>query len=370
MRDRRTVFLVGMGSLGPWLLERLVRADGVGAVVVGDADVTRAQAAASCAQLGVELAGSDVRVDARAVDLLNVERTTRLLDEVRPDVIVQGASLLPVDRWWSIARQPDVGPRLQAAGLGSWLPLQLLLPMRLMEAVAAAGSTARVINLSYPDGVNAVLTRIGHPAPLGAGNVQLLATAVRHAAAAHHDVTPDRVEVRMTAHYAHLRWAMGAGLRPATHGVLRITVDGRDETAAIDPYELVQKGGGAIPWGTACHPLTAAALVDLVERIDGRTAGPTHMPGACGQPGGYPVQVGPDGVRLDPPEGYDVEQLVARQQDAQRGDGIDRIADDGTVTLTDDAVDHMGALFGYRHRELAPDAVAARATELLAALQR
>lgn len=370
MRDRRSVLLVGMGGLGPWLLERLVRADGVGAVTVGDVDLTRAAAAASCAQLGVELAGSDVRVNARSLDLLDVERTTRLLDELRPDVIVQGASLLPVDRWWSIARQPDVGPRLQAAGLGPWLPLQLLLPMRLMEAMAAAASPARVVNLSYPDGVNAVLARLGHPAPLGAGNVQLLATAVRHAAAAHHGVTADRVQVRMAAHYAHLRWAMGAGLRPATHGVLRIAVDGRDETAAVDPYELLRAGGGAIPWGAGCHPLTAAALVDLIERIGGGVETPTHMPGACGLPGGYPVRVGPDGVRLDPPEGHDVEQLVAGQRDAQRGDGIDRIADDGTVTLTDEAADHMGALFGHRHRELAPDAVAARAAELLEALQR
>lgn len=366
----RTVLLIGMGGLGPWLLERLVRLEGVTRVVVADADRERAASAAGCALLGVQIDGGAVRVEGRGADLLDVETTARLLDELRPDVVVQAASLLPVDRWWSIAREPGDGERLQAAGLGPWLPLQLLLPMRLMEAIDRAGCAPVVVNLSYPDAVGAVLTRCGHPAPLGAGNVNLLAVAVRHAVAVDRGVAVDRVRVWMAAHYAHLRWAMGAGRRPGHSGVLRVEIDGRDVTDDLDEFAVVAAAGRAIPWGARCHALTASGLVDVLRGTSAVVPAALHMPGATGQPGGYPVRLSRDGVAIDPPTGSDVADLLALQREAQRWDGIERIADDGTVTLTDDAAAQMQALFGHRHRELTPDAVAARADELLTALQR
>lgn len=366
----RTVLLLGVGGLGPWLLERLVRHGGVTRVVVADVDGERAASAAGCALLGVQIDGGTVRVEGRAIDLRDVEATARLLDELRPDVVVQAASLLPVDRWWSIAREPGDGERLQAAGLGPWLPLQLLLPMRLMEAIGRADCAPVVVNLSYPDAVGAVLTRLGHATPLGAGNVNLLAVAVRQAVAAERNVAVDRVRVWIAAHYAHLRWAMGAGRRPDHSGVLRVEVDGREVTAELDPFALVAAAGRSIPWGAQCHALTAAGLVDVLHGSVADAPRALHMPGATGQPGGYPVRLSRDGVAIDPPAGANVADLVALQHQAQRWDGIERIADDGTVTLTDDAAAQMQALFGHRHRELTPDAVAARADELLAVLQR
>lgn len=363
------VLVIGMGGLGPWLLERLVHSPAVGALIAADADRDRLAGAAGCAQLGLALEQLPAKLTSLPLDLTDVEATARVLDAARPDVIVQGASLLPVDRWWSIAAEPGAGPALQAAGLGPWLPLQLLLPLRLMEAVRQAGCDATVLNLSYPDAVNAVLARVGHAAPLGTGNISLLAAAVRHAAAERCELPVERVSVSLSTHYAHLRWAMGGGRRPSEHGVLRVEADGRDVTARLDPYELLEQGGKRIPWGTRSHPLTAAAVARHVELLAREEPVAAHMAGACGEPGGYPVRIGRAGVELDPPPGYDVAQLVEMQERAQRDDGIQRIADDGTVTLTDEAAEQMRRLFGWRHAELTPDAVPARARELLAALR-
>ncbi|MBB4660587.1 hypothetical protein [Conexibacter arvalis] len=362
------VLLVGIGGLGPWVLERLVRSDAVGGVVAADVDGARAAAVAGGTRLGTTLERRPVAVEATALDLMDADAVARLLQEREIDLIVQAGSLLPVQRWWSIAALPDAGPRLQRAGLGPWLALQLLLPLSLARAIERCGWQGTLLNLSYPDAVNAVIARTTAVTPAGAGNVSLLAAAVRQAVAEQEGCRPDEVEVALSTHYAHVRWAMGGGERPRRHGVLRVLRDGADLTDRLDPFELLRRGGALIPWGEASHPLTAASVVRHVELLLGERAGAEHMPGPCGLVGGYPVRVGRDGVVVDPPPGTTVDALRVVQEETQQEDGIAAIAADGTVTFTDEAAEQMRSLFGAASAELHPDDVEEQARRLLAAL--
>lgn len=364
------VLLVGIGGLGAWVLERLVRSDAVGSVIAADVDGARAAAVAGGARLGATLERRPVVVESTALDLADADAVARLLEQREIDLIVQTGSLLPVQRWWSIAALPDAGPRLQRAGLGPWLALQLLLPLSLARAIERCGWQGTLLNLSYPDAVNAVIARATAVTPAGAGNVSLLAAAVRQAVAERDGCDADAVEVALSTHYAHVRWAMGGGRQPRGHGLLRVLRDGTDVTGRFEPFELLRRGGDLIPWGEASHPLTAASVVRHVELLLGERAGSEHMPGPCGLVGGYPVRVGRDGVVVDPPPGTTVDALRVAQEETQQEDGIAAIAGDGTVVFTDEAAEQMRSLFGRAHAELHPDDVARQASSLQAALER
>src|SRR5690606_34852595 len=149
--------------------------EAVGAVVVADRDGARAAAAVGGTRLGLAIEQHPVELEPIELDVTDVEAVARLLASARPDLVVQAGSLLPVQRWWSIAAEPDVGPVLQRAGLGPGLALQLLLPLSVARAIEHAGWDGPLLNLSYPDAVNAVIARATAVTPAGSGNVSLLA---------------------------------------------------------------------------------------------------------------------------------------------------------------------------------------------------
>jgi hypothetical protein len=361
-----TVLVVGMGDLGRRVVEALSEHP-VARLVAAGRDLREASAVAGQAALVAALADGPRTVEPARIDLEDVDATAAELARLRPSVIVLAASRVT---WW---RLPE---RAAAVPYGAWLPLQLQLVRRLMEARAATGLDAPVVALPYPDAVGPVLAGAGLAPQLGAGNVLEMAAKLTALAAARAEVRREAVEVRLVAHHATERLAFsafgalaGGGGPPGPPPVLaQVLVDGSplaEDTVRADltaPYPL--------PAGRASHRLTAAATAATVAALLSDVPRRLHAPAPGGRPGGYPVRISRAGVELDLPDGLAEEDAVAVNAVAGRWDGIEAIAPDGTVTFGAWLSDALHAALGLRLQRVAPSEQEAVAEELLARLER
>jgi hypothetical protein len=99
------------------------------------------------------------------------------------------------------------------------------------------------------------------------------------------------------------------------------------------------------------NTITAASALPVLEALlPGAAPLRWSTPAPGGLPGGYPVRIADGAVALDLPAGVSEADAIAYNEHVGRGDGIERIDDDGTVHFTD-AVQHAVA-------DLAPELAA------------
>lgn len=359
-----TVLVLGLGDLGRGVVATLSERPG-GRLVAAARDLQAAQAVAGQANLVAALTGGPRCVEAARIDLDDVDGTAEQLARLRPAVIVLAASRVT---WW---RLPE-----RAAGVpyAAWLPIQVTLVRRLMEARVAAGLTAPVVALPYPDAVGPVLAGSGLAPDLGAGNVLEMAAKLVTLAAHRAGVPRDEVDVRLVAHHAVERLAFSAFAGLAGRGgpagpppaLARVHVRGRPV-----PDEVVRADLAAaypLPPGRATHRLTAAATAATVQALLSSVPRRLHVPAPGGRPGGYPVSASRAGVKLDLPEDISEEDAIAVNAVAARWDGIERIAADGTIAFSPWLSDAVERSLGLRMEHVAPADQEPVADELLARL--
>ncbi|MCH7825981.1 MAG: hypothetical protein IH849_14370, partial [Acidobacteria bacterium] len=162
-----TVVLIGLGHLGGPLLDRLAVSAAVGRVVAVSRDPDRGAARCNLSRLNAAVVGAAADIEHRPADVLHPEQITDIVDEVPPDLVIHTASM---QTWWLLDLLPPEAQVLKAAGFGAWLPLHLVLAIRVMEGLAAAGYEGHVINAAYPDVINVVLGKLGMAPTVGVGN--------------------------------------------------------------------------------------------------------------------------------------------------------------------------------------------------------
>jgi hypothetical protein len=87
--------------------------------------------------------------------------------------------------------------------------------------------------------------------------------------------------------------------------------------------------------GVEWNEMTCAGAIPLFRAmLDTSQVVRMSIPGPFGLPGGYPVCIEHGKLTLDLPSSHSQADAVAFQRIAAREDGIDSIADDGTITLT------------------------------------
>jgi hypothetical protein len=359
-----TVLVIGLGDLGTRVLDALARLPEIDRLLGAGRNEEHGQARAGQAELVAALAGGPRRVEFERLDLDDVAAASSLLRRLDPDVVVTAASR---HTWWL----PFADERLEALPYGVWLPLQLVLVRRLMEARREAGIAAPVVCLPYPDAVGPALAPLGLAPELGAGNVAETAPKLALAAAREAGVAPEEVRVRLVMHHAAQRLAFPSLRREATDEppwAAEVLV--RDEPLPHEQVERLFRAPWPLPQGRDTHELSAAATAHAVQALlrDEQTA--THAPAPNGLPGGYPVLLSRRGVELDLPRGLGLAGAVALNERAAAFDGIERIEPDGTVVYTSAAATGTERLLGLRLERLRPGEVDAVADELAARAPR
>ena len=145
-----TVLVIGLGDLGTRVFDALARLPEIERLVGAGRRAEKGRARAGQTAFVALLAGGPRDVAFESLDLDDVATTASLLRRLDPEVVVTAATR---HTWW----RPFADERVGALPFGVWLPLQLVLVRRLMEARREAGIAARVVCLPYPDAVGPAL---------------------------------------------------------------------------------------------------------------------------------------------------------------------------------------------------------------------
>lgn len=362
--SRSTIMMVGIGELGGHVLEMLVRAPGTLRIVTADLNEDWGYRKTNIAVFGASQLGYYPEVKFTKVDLYNIEQTAETIYKFKPEIIYSAVTL---QSWWVINTLPkDVFEQLDKARFGPWLPMQMTLVHKLMQAVKQTGLDIRVINSAFPDAVHPVLDKVGLAPTIGIGNVANVIPAIRKSIAFRLGKSMKEVVVFFIAQHYVSHYLPRFGSTGAAPYYLKPMVNDRDVTNEIDLDEVFRD----IPTrfrrsgGRDGQILTASSAVNIILAMVDDTGDFMHAPGPSGLPGGYPVRVDAKGGTVILPKDLTLEEAIRINEEGQRADGIDRIDQDGTTHFTDNAALIMKEMLGYDCKVLKLGEAEERAKEL------
>jgi hypothetical protein len=318
MRPLR-ILILGMGDLGVRIAQRVVEGGFSSTCLLAGKSDTAAQ----WARL-LEIS-SGREVCAERVDGRNAEALKALLGRFEPELIVQCATLLSP---FALRSVPAAAAKaVLEGGFALQLAAQLPIVRTLMQSLLDLGMKCPVINCSYPDATHPILAAEGLAPTVGIGNVAIMAMWYQHQLAGANDAT-----LKVVGQHAQLGPCLAGKLAaPATPTPL-VYLNGRK----LAPEELLFDSG--LRGGAAMNHLAAATILPLLRGFTQRDeVVDTHAPGVFGLAGGYPVRFVNGELELRLPDGLTRDEAVSFNHLAAKGEGIARIAEDGTVYYTEHA---------------------------------
>ena len=178
--DKITIMIIGLGSVGTYLLDFLVSKNdpAIKLVVVGrnaekmqsDVNIVRV------ASLIREVNKSQIEIEA-GVDLNDIKSIEKAISKYNPDFIVNSSRAYAGIKYGSISWH-------NVRAYGIWTPLSIKFTKNIMEACDAADTNAIVINTSYSDAVIPWLKSAKKAYPdFGSGNLNHLIPRMKFAVA-------------------------------------------------------------------------------------------------------------------------------------------------------------------------------------------
>lgn len=298
MTTESTILLTGTGAFAARILfDIAATASGPTRVVLAGRNRERLQWLKVAAGARAAIFGTPVTVVTRETDLLAEGAATEVLEETTPTVVVHAAS---VQTSSVIADSGNAWSRLVAeGGLSATAVFQALLSARVAAAMTRLGSTAPLINCSFPDVVNGLIKALGHQVACGMGNVAILSNVF----AADRNLT-GRSHIKVLAHYQNL----GAWRRPAE---MR---SGPQPRVWIDDEEISDVFGAFRGVKLTPEPvidISGASGVPMILALAEERSWTGHAPGPYGLPGGYPVRLADGVLSLNLPPSVSQEEAVA-----------------------------------------------------------
>lgn len=376
----KTLLILGLGGVGCCAAHLAARLPGLH-VVVGDIREEHAhQVANSLISVNFfeRAAQRFPRVDAVGVDMLHPEAITRVLETWQPDVIFNATTLLS---WWHLHRLPHALARRiyygapEGCGLRPWAPGHGVLLTNLMRAVRATLPQARVVNVSGPDYLHEILGKVGLAPDVGVGNVALLEPILRCIVAEKRHVPPEALDVTLVGHHCMCMQIFQEGaLSPGIPFYLKIEEDKKDITGELDiDRDLWAQVPAHMPLLSETHQqCVAASAMQVIRAMLYDTGEILHAPGPLGLPAGCPVRVDASGVTLVVPPELGREKMLRIMYEANRCEGFEPTADDGTATATPHCAAVVEEVFGmrWRYRSFGVDDMLAAHREMADALAR
>jgi hypothetical protein len=283
------------------------------------------------------------------IDLGKIDATAETIARLQPRLIIHCATL---QTWWVRKKllPPDTVKRLSEVVSGPWLPNHLALSRKLMLAVEARSWQGPVINSGSADISNAVLAKRGLAPAIGLGIIDLVVPVLQMGVAERLGERPNNVRVYAVFHHYHV-----SHFRTHSSGAppyfIRLMVGDRDATDQFDLDQLLHQVSVQRFIGLELNAVVAASGVKNALAMLQDSNLLTHSPGPQGLPGGYPVRLSYHGAEVVLPSGLSMKQALAINEAGQRGDGIERIEEDGPVVFTEKAVQVIKEVLDY---DLAP----------------
>jgi hypothetical protein len=188
-------------------------------------------------------------------------------------------------------------------------------------AISKSGEPIVLVNCSFPDVVNGLITAMGHEVACGMGNVAILSNVM-----AGSGVAPAGAAIKLLAHYQNL----GAWRRPAAErgGVPpRVWVDDVEIDDVFERFAAVQLTPEPV------IDISGARGVPMLLAMSANLEWSGHVPGPAGLPGGYPVTLSKGKIALSLPKHLGREEAVEWNAAFERKNGL-TVSRDGKVNYT------------------------------------
>lgn len=343
------VMTIGLGRVGWQVLEYLVQDPRCPQLVCCDIS-PEGQSLVDNAIIGASISGLYPSVKFYPLDLADIDATARIITEEKPDVIIDMSVMMPMHGFYKLPKEQF--DYLYSATFGAWLPCQVALPYRLMQAVKKSGLNPKVITSGLPDLVIPALASVGMAPTIGMGNVNLNVAAMTILVSRRLNVPASCVKIYLVCEHAWVVYPRDSAYSKTPY-FLRIMVNDRDVTGQFDTDQLMWDAVRLYPPApsTVFYTGSSKSIIHNMYALLNPSGTFTHAPGAKGLPGGYPVILSSRGVELALPEGITEEEAVRINREAQRiGEGIESIHPDGTCVWTDYAHEVLKNTIGFDRR--------------------
>ena len=338
--DKITIMIIGLGSVGTYLLDFLVSKNdpAIKLVVVGrnaekmqsDVNIVRV------ASLIREVNKSQIEIEA-GVDLNDIKSIEKTISKYNPDFIVNSSRAYAGIKYGSISWH-------NVRAYGIWTPLSIKFTKNIMEACDAADTNAIVINTSYSDAVIPWLKSAKKAYPdFGSGNLNHLIPRMKFAVANILGVDDFwNVDFNFAAAHFHDVCISKEGQTEGVDLPLKIYYKGEEKDI---PHEDIYKQCSiSMPVDQKRNMMNASSNYRIISAvIDAIRTGKNQKvfaPGVFGHIGGYPVIIGykDDGLSAWIDESvFTFEEMDKANRESLALDGVEDIKD-GSLYYTDDLI--------------------------------
>lgn len=343
-----TIMIIGLGSVGTYLLDYLVsRNDEAIKVVVVGRNREKMEKNVNIVRVAALIRGLNKTViDIQdGVELTDVSSIQKAIEKHNPDFIVNSSRAYPGLKYGSIS-----WANVRAYGI--WTPLAIRFTKNVMEACDRVDTNAVVINTSYSDAVIPWLRSAGKAYPdFGSGNMNHLIPRIKFAVAEMLGVKDFwNVDVMFAAGHFHDVCISKEG---QTEGVeLPLKVYYKGEEQAFDQNEIFSRCKIAMPVDAQRNMMNASSNYGIIDAVISaiRTGEDKRIftPGVFGEIGGYPVIIGYRGGKLDAwidESVFSYEVMNKADRASMALDGVEDVKD-GTLYYTDYLLEKAKKAFG------------------------
>lgn len=346
--NKVTVMIIGLGSVGTYLLDYLVSSnDPAMRIVVAGRNYEKMEKNVNIVRVAGLIRGlNKSRIDIESgVDLTDTESIRRAVEKYEPDFIVNSSRAYPGLKYGSIS-----WTNIRAYGI--WSPLAIRFTKNIMEACEEADTNAIVINTSYSDAVIPWLKSAGEAYPdFGSGNLNHLVPRIKFAAAKMLDVEDFwNVDVMFAAGHFHDVCISKEGQAEGVE--LPIKVYYRGEEKNLPKEEIFAACKIAMPVDAQRNMMNASSNYRIIRAVIEavRTGEDQRIfsPGAFGNIGGYPVQVGSRNGRMEAwidESVFGFEEMERANRESMALDGIEDVRE-GRLYYTDALIEKVKRAFG------------------------
>ena len=345
--EKPIVMILGLGSVGTYLLDYLLGSGECFQVVVVGRSLEKMEKDVNIVRVGALIRGknrSEVLIESN-VDFDNVDQLEQVMKKYRPDFIVNTSRAYSGLKYGSISWNA-------VRAYGIWAPLAIKYIRNIMEACKLADIDAIVINTSYSDAVIPWLKSAGKPYPdFGSGNMNHLIPRIQFAAARREGIKDYwNIDVMLATAHFHDVLISKEGHTEGVRQLLRIFYQGRE--VLLDQDEVLKDCKIPMPTDAKRNMMNAssnfAMLQSILEAMREKKVKRFFSPGAFGEIGGYPVVVDGEKQKAYIDESiFSMGEMRKSNRESIALDGVEDVAE-GALVYTDALLDKVERAFHVR----------------------
>lgn len=287
-----TVMIIGLGSVGTYLLDYMVsRNDEAIKLVVVGRNRQKMEMNVNIVRVAALIRGlnkTEIEIE-DGVELTDISSIRAAIEKHSPDFIVNSSRAYPGLKYGSISWS-------NVRAYGIWTPLAIRFTKNIMEACDQADTNAVVINTSYPDAVGPWMKSAGKAYPdFGSGNLNHLVPRIKFAVAELLGIQDFwNVDVMFAAGHFHDVVISKEGQAEGVELPLVVYYKGEEQN--LDHKEIFSRCKIAMPVDAQRNMMNASSNYGIIDAVISavRTGENRKIfsPGVFGEIGGYPVLIG------------------------------------------------------------------------------